>query len=178
MQGEIIRSGSDLPPAETLEEMVGKTLRDRKLSLAVAESCSGGLISHRITNVPGSSEYFMGGVVTYSNRSKIDLLKVPETIIEQYGAVSAETAAAMALGVQQMFQTSLGLAVTGIAGPGGATPGKPVGTVYLGLAGPSGVQTRHCLFHGSRGQIKNLTAQTALDWIKWETQDDASFSSH
>lgn len=165
-------------PAETLEAQVGKSLHRRMLTLAVAESCSGGLICHRITNAPGSSDYFMGGVVTYSNQSKMDLLQVPATILEQYGAVSADTAAAMAVGVQRLFKTSFGLAVTGIAGPGGATPGKPVGTVYLGLAGPAGVQARHCLFQGAREQIKNLTAQTALEWIKWELQDDARFSSH
>lgn len=157
---------------ETLEADVGRRLRAQGLTLAVAESCSGGLICHRLTNVPGSSDYFQGGVVTYSNQAKMDLLQVPSDILQTHGAVSAPTALAMAMGVVSLFRASLGVAVTGIAGPSGGSPEKPVGTVYLGLATPAGVKTRHCLFHGSREEIKILTAQTALDWLRLELQKD------
>lgn len=163
---------------DTLEELVGRRLRAQNLTLGVAESCSGGLISHRITNIPGASDYFRGGVVTYSNQAKVELLRVAEATLNQHGAVSAETVQAMALGVRELFHTPIGLAVTGIAGPGGGSPDKPVGTVYLGLALPQGVQTRHCRFHGTRSQIKTLTAQTALDWLRRELQDDSGLPSH
>ncbi len=156
------------PETVSLEEIVGRRLRDQGLTLAVAESCTGGLICHRLTDVPGSSDYFQGGVVTYSNRSKMDLLRVPGETLAREGAVSAATARAMALGVKEIFHTPLGLAVTGIAGPSGGTPEKPVGTVYLGLATPAGVTTRHCRFHGGREEIKALSAQTALDWLRRE----------
>ncbi|MEW6660281.1 MAG: competence/damage-inducible protein A [Thermodesulfobacteriota bacterium] len=154
------------PEAVSLEEIVGRKLREQGLTLAVAESCTGGLICHRLTNVPGSSDYFQGGVVTYGNQAKLDLLRVPGATLEKEGAVSAATARAMALGVKEIFHTPLGLAVTGIAGPSGGTAAKPVGTVHLGLATPAGVETRHCHFHGSREEIKALTAQTALDWLR------------
>lgn len=156
------------PDAVSLEEIVGRRLREQGLTLAVAESCTGGLICHRLTNVPGSSDYFQGGVVTYSNRAKMDLLRVPAETLAREGAVSAAAARAMALGVNEVFHTPLGLAVTGIAGPSGGTPEKPVGTVYLGLAAPAGVTTRHCLFYGGREEIKALSAQTALDWLRRE----------
>jgi nicotinamide-nucleotide amidase len=155
---------------ETLEESVGRLLRTRGLTLAVAESCSGGLICHRLTNVPGSSDYFQGGMVTYSNQAKMDLLHVPLEALQTQGAVSASTAGYMAQGVVRQFKAGLGLAVTGIAGPAGGTPDKPVGTVFMGLASPEGVKTRHCLFCGSREEIKILTAQTALDWLRLELQ--------
>jgi nicotinamide-nucleotide amidase len=156
------------PETFSLEEMVGQKLKEQGLTLAVAESCTGGLICHRLTNVPGSSDYFLGGVVTYSNQAKMDLLRVPGATLEQEGAVSGATARAMALGVKEIFHTPLGLAVTGIAGPSGGSATKPVGTVHLGLATPAGVATRHCHFHGSREEIKALTAQTALDWLRRE----------
>ncbi len=156
--------------AASLEENVGDLLRARKLTLAVAESCSGGLICHRLTNVPGSSDYFLGGLVTYSNQAKIDLLHVPAATLEADGAVSARVAEAMALGAAAQFHADLAIAVTGIAGPTGGSPEKPVGTVYLGLATPKRVKSRHCLFHGTREEIKILTAQTALDWLRLELQ--------
>ena len=156
--------------AVSLEENVGQLLQARKLTLAVAESCSGGLICHRITNVPGSSDYFLGGLVTYSNQAKIDFLKVPSETLQIYGAVSVPTAEAMALGAAAQLHADVALAVTGIAGPSGGSPEKPVGTVYLGLATSQGVKSRHCLFHGSREEIKILTAQTALDWLRLELQ--------
>ena len=156
--------------AAALEENVGQALRQRGLSLAVAESCSGGLICHRITNVAGSSDYFLGGLVAYSNQAKIDFLGVPAALLATHGAVSAPTAAAMAQGAAARFRADLAVAVTGIAGPAGGTPEKPVGTVFLGLATPEGVQTRHCRFFGSREEIKILTAETALDWLRLEVQ--------
>ena len=152
----------------SLEELVGRRLREQGLSLAVAESCTGGLICHRVTNVPGSSDYFMGGVVTYSNQAKMDLLRVPAATLDRHGAVSPETARAMAQGVRDIFHAQVGLGVTGIAGPAGGTPEKPVGTVHLGLATPRGVETRYCRFHGTREEIKTLSAQTALDWLRRE----------
>ncbi len=162
----------------SLEELVGYLLREQGLTLAVAESCTGGLICHRLTNVSGSSDYFLGGVVTYSNQAKMDIIMVPEDILAARGAVSSETARAMAVGVAEIFHADIGLSVTGIAGPTGGTPQKPVGTVYLGLAMPRKVNTRHHLFHGSRGEIKALTAETALDWLRRELHHAQSLSRH
>lgn len=156
--------------AAELEENVGQLLRRHQLSLAVAESCSGGLICHRLTNVAGSSDYFLGGIVAYSNQAKMDFLDVPAVTLETQGAVSAPTAQAMALGAASRFRADLAVAVTGIAGPTGGTPDKPVGTVFMGLATPQGVKTRHCRFFGSREEIKILTAETALDWLRLEIQ--------
>jgi nicotinamide-nucleotide amidase len=156
------------PDEAPLEEVVGRGLRERRLTLAVAESCTGGLIGDRITNVAGSSDYFLGGVVSYSNAAKHDLLGVPAEVLERHGAVSAPTAREMARGVRRVFGADFGLAVTGIAGPGGGSPEKPVGTVYLGLAMADGEEVWHGQFHGNRGQIKALTAETALDRLRRE----------
>ena len=156
------------PDGASLEELVGMRLREQGKTLAVAESCTGGLICHRITNVSGASDYFMGGVVSYSNQAKTDLLRVPEKTLATRGAVSAETAQAMALGVREAFHSDYGLSVTGIAGPTGGTPEKPVGTVFMGLATAEGVMARHLKFSGDREMIKALTAQTALDWLRKE----------
>jgi PncC family amidohydrolase len=131
-------------------------------TLATAESCTGGLLANLITNMPGSSEFFKLGVVTYSNESKIDLLKVPEEIIAKTGAVSKETAYAMAKGVRQLADTDLGIGITGIAGPSGGTPEKPVGLVYVALASDSNVLVHKFQFDGSRLEIKQLTAEAAL----------------
>lgn len=154
------------PEGAPLEEVVGRQLREQGRTLAVAESCTGGLIGHRVTGISGSSDYFLGGVVTYSNQAKVDLLQVAAETLQKQGAVSAEIAAAMALGVKELFQADLGLAVTGIAGPTGGTPEKPVGLVFLGLSGPNGVETRRHQFPGDRDMIKILTAETALDWLR------------
>ncbi|MGA9755926.1 MAG: competence/damage-inducible protein A [Desulfobaccales bacterium] len=154
------------PDEMTLEELVGRRLNAGKLTLAVAESCTGGLIGHRLTNVPGSSDYFLGGVVSYSNEAKRDLLRVPGDILAQTGAVSPETARDMARGVREVFHAAIGLAVTGIAGPSGGSPGKPVGTVYIGLATRQGEDVWHYQFHGNRTEIKTLTAETALDRLR------------
>ena len=162
--GEVLLGPEEIP----LEDLVGRSLKEQGLTVAVAESCTGGLICHRLTNIAGSSDYFLGGVVTYSNRAKMDLLRVPEGILAQQGAVSAQTVQAMALGVRGLFHAAVGLAVSGIAGPSGGSEEKPVGTVYIGLATSRGVQTRHYLFHGSREEIKSLSAQTALDRLRRE----------
>jgi len=146
----------------SLEEAVGRVLTERGLTLAVAESCTGGLIGHRLTSVSGSSAYFERGVVAYSNRSKIALLGVRPEVLERYGAVSAETARAMAEGARTSSGASLGLATTGIAGPTGGTPDKPVGTVYIALDSGKGAEAEHFLFPGDRAQVKMLTAETAL----------------
>ncbi len=158
-----------LGPEDTpLEALVGQLLKARGLTLAVAESITGGLIGHRLTNIPGSSDYFQGGVVSYSNEAKHDLLRVPPDVLAERGSVSAEVAAAMAAGVKEVFHASLGVSVTGIAGPTGGSPEKPVGTVYFGLATPETVKTWYYLFHGSREAIKALAAETALDRLRRE----------
>lgn len=155
--------------AQTLEEVVGKLLLDKKKTLALAESCTGGLIAHKLTNIPGSSAYVERGVVAYSNAAKMSLLDVSPNIIEQHGAVSSETAVAMAEGVRWLAQTSYGVAVTGIAGPGGGSPVKPVGLVYLAVASDTtGTHWRKCLFTGDRLDIKTKTAQTALNMLREE----------
>ncbi len=147
----------------TSEERLGRILGARRLTLGIAESCTGGLIASRITNVAGSSEYFEGGFVTYSNRAKTLFLGVPEETIEKHGAVSPDTARAMARGAREKLAVDLAVAVTGIAGPGGGSPEKPVGTVFIGLAAGGG-QTcvREFHFSGTRRKIKKQTADRAL----------------
>lgn len=150
---------------ETMEIVVGRHLRGQGLMLAVAESCTGGLIGHRLTQVAGSSDYLDRVVVCYSNRAKMELLRVPAALIEAHGAVSAEVAAAMAHGVRALSGVPLGLSVTGIAGPGGGTAQKPVGLVYVGLdGGDTGhPMTHEFRFHGDREAIKLRASQAALN---------------
>jgi nicotinamide-nucleotide amidase len=150
----------------TMEQVVGRLLVEQGRTLAVAESCTGGLIGHRITNVPGSSAYFLAGLVTYSNTAKESLLGVKTLTLNQHGAVSNEVAAEMAAGVRQVSGASIGLATTGIAGPDGGTAEKPVGTVCIGLATPNDTFTRRYQLWGTRDWIKLLTSQVALDWIR------------
>jgi len=152
--------------AETMESVVGQQLLSQRLTLAVAESCTGGLIAHRLTNVAGSSNYFRGGVCAYHNSVKTDLLKVSPEILQKYGAVSAETAAAMAKGVRQALQAEVGLSTTGIAGPTGGTSEKPVGLVYIGLALDEAVIVQRFNFHRDRLMNKQLFAQAALDQLR------------
>ncbi len=154
------------PEGTPLEELVGRQLTEHGLTLALAESCTGDLIGHRVTSVAGSSDYFLGGVVSYSNEAKVDLLSVDPEALSQFGAVSPETARDMALGARALFGADLGLAVTGIAGPSGGSAEKPVGTVFIGLATPEEVEVWHYLFHGNREAIKILTAETALDRLR------------
>ncbi len=154
------------PEEVPLEELVGRRLKEGRLTLAVAESCTGGLIGHRVTSVAGSSDYFLGGVVSYSNEAKADLLHVDPEVLAQHGAVSPETARDMALGARGVFGADLGLSVTGIAGPSGGSLEKPVGTVYIALATPDEVEVWHYLFRGNREAIKVLSAETALDRLR------------
>ncbi len=152
---------------DSMEEIVGRLLLEQNRTIAVAESCTGGLIGHRLTLVPGSSAYVDRGAICYSNQAKIDMLGVPASLIAQYGAVSREVALAMATGMRERAGTSVALSVTGIAGPGGATDTKPVGLVYIGLdGGPGETQTKECRFHGDRSVIKQRAAQAALDLLR------------
>lgn len=152
---------------DTMEEVVGRALIEQGLTLAVAESCTGGLIGHRLTQVPGSSSYLDRIAVCYSNRSKTEMLGVPADLVAKHGAVSAEVAAAMACGVRERSHVSVGLAVTGIAGPGGATETKPVGLVYIGLDGGAGrPMTKEYRFSGDRSVVKQRAAQAALDLLR------------
>jgi len=147
---------------ETLETVVGKLLRSAGKRLAAAESCTGGLIGHRITNVPGSSDYFLGSLVTYSDEAKVRLLGVPEETIREHGAVSEETARAMAEGVRKATGAEVGVSVTGIAGPTGATATKPVGLTYIGVADEAGVVVEEQRLRGDRLMVKERAAQLAL----------------
>lgn len=151
---------------ETLEYAVVRALIERKLKLALAESCTGGLIGHRITNVPGSSETFLAGVVSYSNKAKIDILGVPAELIEKHGAVSPEVAEAMAKGAVARTVADVALGVTGIAGPGGGTPEKPVGLVYIGLCTPDGTEVTRNVLGGSRQDVKLRASQSALNMLR------------
>lgn len=151
-----------LLPSDNLETRVGKLMYQRKLTLGLAESCTGGLISHRVTNVPGSSDVFVGAVVSYAYEAKVKLLGVQWDTLKAYGAVSAEVVLEMARGIRQALGTDLGLSVSCIAGPGGATPVKPVGTCWCGLSTPEGDSAHHFLLQGSRVEVKEQLAENAL----------------
>ncbi|MCR4395504.1 MAG: competence/damage-inducible protein A [Candidatus Saccharicenans sp.] len=150
----------------SLEEVVGQKLKAAGLKLACAESCSGGLLANRLTNVPGSSDYFLEGLVTYSNQSKMRELGVPEELLAAKGAVSEEVARVMAENMREKSGADLALSTTGIAGPGGGTPAKPVGLVYTALAFPGGSLVIRNLFRGNREQIKFQATQKALDMLR------------
>jgi nicotinamide-nucleotide amidase len=146
-----------------LEAQVGAALLERGWTIATAESCTGGLIAHRLTNIAGSSAYVIGGVITYANTAKMSLLKVREETLARVGAVSEQTAREMAQGALKLFGVDLALSVTGIAGPGGGTPEKPVGLAYIGAATRSGrVQVIRQVSPGDREAIKAASADTAL----------------
>ncbi|RLB95370.1 MAG: competence protein ComA [Deltaproteobacteria bacterium] len=151
---------------DDLEQHVADLLICLKITIAIAESCTGGLICHRLTNISGSSNYLEMGAVTYSNRSKIKLLKVPEEIIKKDGAVSEACVRAMAIGVKRLADTDLGFAISGIAGPTGGEPRKPVGTVHMAMAGNEDVQSWKYLFRGTRAEIKEKASQQALILIR------------
>jgi nicotinamide-nucleotide amidase len=151
---------------DPLEVLVGSLLRERNATLAVAESCTGGMLGARLTAVPGSSQYFAGGFITYSNQLKLDLLGVPAEILASFGAVSAETAEAMAAGARQRMGSTYAVSITGVAGPDGGTPEKPVGLVYLGIAGPEGNAVTQRRFIGDRERIRVFTTQAALDLLR------------
>ncbi len=151
---------------ETLEGVVASLLRGRKRTLAVAESCTGGLVADRLTDVPGSSAYFERGLVVYSNASKERMLHVPSALLAAHGAVSREAAASMAEGVRALAGTDLGLSTTGIAGPGGGTDVKPVGTVFVAVAGERGTVCRKFRFRWNRRRIKEISAHWALEMLR------------
>lgn len=151
---------------DTLESVVGKLLVDRSLKLAVAESCTGGLISHRLTNVSGSSGFLERGIVAYSNAAKVELLKVNEDSISKNGAVSIEVARQMAEGIKAVSGSDIGLAVTGIMGPTGATPAKPVGLVYIGICDDKICTAKEFRFGDDRLLNKDRTSQAALEMLR------------
>lgn len=147
-------------------EQIGILLKNEKLTLSVAESCTGGLVGDMITNVSGSSEYFFGGIIAYDNRIKIEILGVEQEIIDTFGAVSAETAKKMAVRVKDICKTDIGISVTGIAGPSGGSAEKPVGLVYIGLATDMLITAKKFLWAGNRIENKQQSAQAALELIK------------
>lgn len=145
-----------------IEERVVQHAVNKGVAVSCAESCTGGLIAHRLTNVPGASEAFMGGLVAYSNAVKRQLLGVPQQTLEDVGAVSAEVATSMAGGARTLLGADYAVGVTGIAGPGGGTPEKPVGLVYIAAAGPDGTRVRRHVFEGPREAVKAQAAEAAL----------------
>jgi len=149
----------------SLEVVAGDLLRRHGLRLAVAESCTGGLIGHRITNVAGSSTYYMGSVTAYAYEAKVRLLSVRWTTLEKFGAVSKETVLEMARGVRRALAADIGISVSGIAGPGGGTPEKPVGLVWIGLSTSSLDEAWQYYFKGERLAVKEQTAQAALQLL-------------
>jgi nicotinamide-nucleotide amidase len=162
--------------ARRMEEVLGETLRKRRLTISVAESCTGGLIGHLLTNVPGSSDYFVGGMIVYSNESKIGLLGVSSEILGTHGAVSDPAVQEMAKGVRERLDSDIGLSVSGIAGPEGGTIEKPVGTVHIGLAANDKVLSGKYRFQGTREEIKLNTAMMALDWARRYLHEDPFLS--
>jgi nicotinamide-nucleotide amidase len=156
---------------ESLEEVVGLYLVMKRKTLAVAESCTGGLLSGRLTRIPGSSDFFQGGAVCYSNELKIKLTGVPAALIEAHGAVSAPVAQAMAEGIRARSQASIGVGVTGIAGPGGGSAEKPVGLVFISLADERGTQVRQFRFPGDRERVRQWAITAALEMIRRRVRD-------
>ena len=150
----------------SMEGVVGQLLKDQGKTVGFAEACSGGLVSHRLTNVPGSSDYFLGSIIAYSDSTKTQLLNVNPATLSQYGAVSEETVKEMADGVRTHLRTDIGVALTGIAGPDGGTPDKPVGTACLALAMEGTLVSRQYKLWGNREWIKTLTSQLCLDWVR------------
>ncbi|PWH11829.1 MAG: hypothetical protein DDG60_16365 [Anaerolineae bacterium] len=148
-----------------LEVQIGHLLRQKRWKFATAESCTGGLIGHRITEIPGSSEYYLGGVVAYAYEAKVTLLGVSWETLQRYGAVSRETVLEMAHGVRTRLGADIAVSVSGIAGPGGATPDKPVGTTWLGLVTAEGEWARLYRFDGDRTENKAQAAQAALQFV-------------
>jgi PncC family amidohydrolase len=144
---------------------LGDLLKTHKMTIAAAESCTGGLLGHVITNIPGSSKYFLGSAVTYSDDSKEVILGVGKDTLKESGAVSSECVQEMAIGVRDVFHSDIGLAISGIAGPGGGTDEKPVGTVFIAMADKNSCSILKFLFQGDRGEIKEQTCLKAIDLI-------------
>jgi len=153
-------------PTTPLEHIVGELLRRRGLRLAIAESCTGGLVSHLITNIPGSSTYFMGGVIAYAYEAKVRLLGVSWQTLEKHGAVSQETVLEMAAGVRKALAADIGISVSGIAGPSGGTPEKPVGLTWIGLSTEGGDEAYSYIWEGNRMAVKEKSARQALRMLK------------
>ncbi|HEY3419272.1 MAG TPA: CinA family protein [Methanomassiliicoccales archaeon] len=149
----------------TLEQELGNIARAKGITVSLAESCTGGLASDLVTNVPGSSAYFLGALICYSDRSKIEMLGVKEGTITYQGAVSEQCALEMAVGVRNRFHSDLGVSVTGIAGPGGERPGKPVGLVYFAVDDGENVWTERMLFDGDRARVKRSAADYLIGLI-------------
>ena len=145
-----------------LEVFISELLHQQYLLLAVAESCSGGLLAHRLTNVPGSSDYFLGGVIAYHNQIKTQLLGVQPVTLTQFGAVSRQTVIEMAQGVRQVFRADIGLSISGIAGPGGGTDGKPVGLTWIGLSASELDDAWSYIWPGNRLEVKEQATEQAL----------------
>jgi nicotinamide-nucleotide amidase len=160
--GDVIFTSDD----QTLEDVLVQLLTRKKQTLATAESCTGGLLANRITNVPGASDVFIAGYVTYSNKTKIDIVGVDCELIERHGAVSEEVARAMAEGARKRAASSYALATTGIAGPGGGSEEKPVGTVYVALADETGTKVRRLFFPSDRETFKQLVAQVGFEMLR------------
>jgi nicotinamide-nucleotide amidase len=154
------------PPGKKLEEIVGRLLTKGKLTIAIAESCTGGAITHRLTNVAGSSRYLVMSVIAYANSAKSHLLGVSPSLIKKVGAVSSEVAEAMARGVKKKGRVHIGLSATGIAGPGGGSKKKPVGLVYISLVYQKRCITEHHQFQGSRRHIKAKSVRAALNLLR------------
>ncbi len=151
---------------DELPEIIGKLLIDRQATIAVAESCTGGLLAKLFTDIPGSSEYFLGGVIAYANDIKIKILNVPAIVLERHGAVSVETARYMAEGVRQLTGATIGVSVTGIAGPNGGTSEKPVGLTYVGLSTPDGARVRDLHYGKDRERNRQRAAYSAMDVVR------------
>jgi len=152
---------------EPLNEIVGALLVERDVMVSLAESCTGGQVMKYLSDVPGSSCYFAGGVVSYSNDLKINLLGIPRALIEQYGAVSEQTARLMAEGIKNVTGTAVGIGITGIAGPGGGTEEKPIGLVYIAVAGETKTNSQRYVFPGQRTEVRTSATRAALNML-WQ----------
>jgi nicotinamide-nucleotide amidase len=160
--GDAVFTASD----ESMEEVVGRLLSESGKTLAVAESCTSGMLGMCVTRVPGSSNYFKGGILCYSNEAKVELCGVNPDLLQQHGAVSAEVAEALASGVRNVLHSSIGLSITGIAGPGGGSPEKPVGLVYIGFSDGTQTISRHRIMPGDRESIRERSTYLALSWLR------------
>lgn len=160
-----LRESDEHMKIDAVEQLLYERLAALSKTVVTAESCSGGLIAHRLTNVPGISNWFLGGVVAYSNEAKVSFLGVDSAVIASVGAVSESVARQMAEGARMHFHADLAVGVTGIAGPGGGTADKPVGLVYIAVAGEGGTVVRRSVFEGGREEVKAQTAETALQML-------------
>lgn len=160
-----------MPPREGILVMsetsrkLGERLRELALTISVAESCTAGGLAHEITRIPGASAYFLGGIIAYDNAVKTTLLEVPPSVLDAFGAVSANTAEAMAASCRRRFQSDIAVSITGIAGPGGGTPDKPVGLVFIAVAGQRGVRSLREHFSGSRDEVRAGAVEAALHLV-------------